>query len=151
MSETKEERKKSKLSLSKPGTLELKKTVESGQVRQNFSHGRSKMVQVERRTKRTFALDSGGKMSEVKEKPNTLAEQALQETQLDQPQAEPETQPTIEDALARTLTSEEVAARNRARAEAKQFEQERQEQVERETVMRGKRQNTDLDLSLIHI
>ena len=70
MSETKEERKKSKLSLSKPGTLELKKTVESGQVRQNFSHGRSKMVQVERRTKRTFALDSGGKMSEIKEVQN---------------------------------------------------------------------------------
>ena len=66
MSETTEETKKSKLSLSKPGKLELKKTIESGQVRQNFSHGRSKMVQVERRTKRTFALDSGGHMSEVK-------------------------------------------------------------------------------------
>ena len=145
MSETKEKRKKSKLSLSKPGTLELKKTVESGQVRQNFSHGRSKMVQVERRTKRTFALDSGGKMSEVKEEPNTLAEHALQEAQLDESKADPEIQPSIEDALARTLTSEEIAARNRARAEAKQFEQERQEQVERETVMRGKRQDTDLD------
>ena len=66
MSKTTEETKKSKLSLSKPGKLELKKTIESGQVRQNFSHGRSKMVQVERRTKRTFALDSGGHMSEVK-------------------------------------------------------------------------------------
>ena len=36
-----------KLSLNRPGTLELKKTVETGQVRQSFSHGRSKSVMVE--------------------------------------------------------------------------------------------------------
>ena len=66
MSEITEKRKSSKLSLSRPGKLELKKTIESGAVRQNFSHGRSKMVQVERKTKRTFALDSGGHMAEVK-------------------------------------------------------------------------------------
>jgi translation initiation factor IF-2 len=34
-------------------TLSLKRTVESGQVRQSFSHGRSKAVVVERRRKRT--------------------------------------------------------------------------------------------------
>ena len=34
-------------------TLSLKRTVDAGQVRQNFSHGRSKSVQVERRRKRT--------------------------------------------------------------------------------------------------
>ena len=66
MSETTEKGKSAKLSLSRPGKLELKKTVESGAVRQSFSHGRSKMVQVERKTKRTFALDSGGHMAEVK-------------------------------------------------------------------------------------
>ncbi len=38
-----------------PGKLELKKTVETGQVRQSFSHGRSKVVTVEVRKKRTFA------------------------------------------------------------------------------------------------
>ena len=63
MSETTEKGKSAKLSLSRPGKLELKKTVESGAVRQSFSHGRSKMVQVERKTKRTFALDSGGHMA----------------------------------------------------------------------------------------
>ncbi|SBW08446.1 translation initiation factor IF-2 [uncultured Alphaproteobacteria bacterium] len=37
------------------GTLELKKTVEKGRVRQSFSHGRSKEVKVEVRRKRTIA------------------------------------------------------------------------------------------------
>ena len=66
MSETTEESNKGKLSLSKPGKLELKKTVKSGQVRQNFSHGRSKMVQVEVKKKRTFARGATGSMSEIK-------------------------------------------------------------------------------------
>ena len=39
-------------------TLSLKRTVESGQVRQSFSHGRSKSVLVEKRRKRT--INSGG-------------------------------------------------------------------------------------------
>ncbi|MCC7048452.1 MAG: translation initiation factor IF-2 [Alphaproteobacteria bacterium] len=46
---------KKKLSLAPRGKLELKKTVETGQVRQSFSHGRSKTVQVEVKRKRTFA------------------------------------------------------------------------------------------------
>ena len=38
-------------------TLSLKRTVESGQVRQSFSHGRSKSVLVEKRRKRTINSD----------------------------------------------------------------------------------------------
>jgi translation initiation factor IF-2 len=49
----------------KPGKLELKKTVETGQVRQSFAHGRSKMVTVEVRKKRTYAPDARGRMAEV--------------------------------------------------------------------------------------
>jgi|APTNR8051073442_1049403.scaffolds.fasta_scaffold06587_2 translation initiation factor IF-2 len=52
--------------LSRPRKLELKKTVETGQVRQSFSHGRSKMVTVEVRKKRTFKTDARGRMSEVR-------------------------------------------------------------------------------------
>jgi translation initiation factor IF-2 len=48
------------------GKLELKKTVESGQVRQSFSHGRSKVVQVERKRKRQFEIGADGKVQEVK-------------------------------------------------------------------------------------
>ena len=65
MAETKEQNKGKKLGLSRPGKLELKKTVKTGQVRQSFSHGRSKMVTVEMRKKRTFAPDDGGHMTEV--------------------------------------------------------------------------------------
>ena len=48
------------------GKLELKKTVETGQVRQSFSHGRSKVVQVERKRKRQFEMGADGKVQEVK-------------------------------------------------------------------------------------
>ncbi|MBB3066536.1 translation initiation factor IF-2 [Limibacillus halophilus] len=47
MSESKEKTPKKPLSLSGSGRLELKKTLDAGQVRQSFSHGRSKTVQVE--------------------------------------------------------------------------------------------------------
>ncbi|MGQ0674888.1 MAG: translation initiation factor IF-2 associated domain-containing protein, partial [Rhodospirillales bacterium] len=55
---------KKKLSLAPRGTLELKKTVETGQVRQSFSHGRSKTVTVEVKRKRTIgpaAADAGAR------------------------------------------------------------------------------------------
>jgi translation initiation factor IF-2 len=64
MSESKEQ--DGKLSLSKPGRLELNKTVETGKVRQSFSHGRSKSVTVEVKRKRTFERGAGGAMQEVK-------------------------------------------------------------------------------------
>ncbi len=62
---------KAPLTLSK-GKLELKKTVESGQVRQSFSHGRSKVVQVERKRKRQFEMGADGKVQEVKAPPVSL-------------------------------------------------------------------------------
>ncbi len=58
------------------GKLELKKTVESGQVRQSFSHGRSKVVQVERKRKRQFEMGADGKMQEVKALPQGLKAKA---------------------------------------------------------------------------
>ena len=72
MSETKKQEtdetvRKKPLSLAQPGKLEIRKTVESGQVRQSFSHGRSKVVAVEVRRKRTYALDSSGDAVEVLE------------------------------------------------------------------------------------
>jgi translation initiation factor IF-2 len=49
------------------GKLGLKKTeVETGQVRQSFSHGRSKVVQVERKRARKFEIGADGKVLEVK-------------------------------------------------------------------------------------
>src|SRR5579863_5815542 len=45
---------KGRLSLRPAGRLELGRTVDAGSVRQSFSHGRSKVVQVEVRKKRTL-------------------------------------------------------------------------------------------------
>ncbi|MCZ6743158.1 MAG: translation initiation factor IF-2 [Alphaproteobacteria bacterium] len=74
---TDEQQGKKPLTLSRPGRLELKKTVESGQIRQSFSHGRSKAVRVEVKKKRTYAPGDGGRMTEVKPGAEVAAEQAL--------------------------------------------------------------------------
>ncbi len=66
MTEIEEQEKRKPLRLSRPGKLELKKTVEGGQVRQKFSHGRSKVVAVEVRKKRSYALDDAGEMTKVR-------------------------------------------------------------------------------------
>ncbi len=65
MTTSNEKETKKPLKLSRPGTLELKKTIETGQVRQSFSHGRSKAVTVEVKRSRTFAPGKGGRMTEV--------------------------------------------------------------------------------------
>ena len=101
--------KKKTLSLSRPGKLELEKTVGSGQVRQKFSHGRSKMVSVEVRKKRTYAPDSGGQMAEIKRDPDAV------ETVLAPPENVPK--PTIQ-AEASGLTTEEKATRAQALIDA---------------------------------
>ncbi len=57
---------KKPLSLSRPGRLELKKTVDAGMVKQSFSHGRSKQVSVEVKKKRTFTRgEKTGEMTEA--------------------------------------------------------------------------------------
>jgi translation initiation factor IF-2 len=58
--------KKGPLTMTRPNRLELTKTVESGKVKQNFQHGRSKTVTVEVRKTRTFAAGDGGGMVELK-------------------------------------------------------------------------------------
>ena len=68
-----ENEKDSKLTLRQPGRLELKKTVEGGQVRQSFSHGRTKTVTVEVKKKRTFERGAGGQMAAVGEAPAAAA------------------------------------------------------------------------------
>jgi len=64
MSDTKDTDKKP-LRLNRPGMLELNKTVDAGTVKQSFSHGRSKLVTVEVKKKRTYTQDSNGKMAQV--------------------------------------------------------------------------------------
>ncbi len=96
-----------KLTLSRPGRLELKKTVETGHVRQSFSHGRTKSVTVEVRKKRTFERGAGGSMHVVQEHEPLHLEAAMQ----------------LEES--RNLTERERAARVRALHDAAAVDEER--------------------------
>ncbi len=114
MTDTNDDKEKKPMGLgagapARPRKLELKKTVESGQVRQSFSHGRSKMVQVEVRKKRTYAPGEGGRLEEVKQGAEA-------------PAGSPETpeMPRPQAAAHGPLTSGEKAARARALVDAAQ-------------------------------
>ena len=101
-----------KLTLRRPGRLELKKTVQTGQVRQSFSHGRTKAVTVEVKKKRTFERGAGGNMRAVTDMP-APAVTPTEEQQLSTPDLG-------------NLTEEERAARMRALRGAVQDEEQRQ-------------------------
>ena len=129
--------KKKKLTLSRPGKLELNKTVDAGQVRQSFSHGRTKSVAVEVRRKRTFKQADDGAMTEVRDMP-PLQEEAPQE-----PVAPVE--PVAKEAAppARTLTEQERAARMRALEGARQAETEMAENRAEREAMEVKRRDEE--------
>jgi translation initiation factor IF-2 len=112
---TKDDERKKPLTLSRPGRLELKKTVETGQIRQSFSHGRSKAVTVEVRKKRTYAPGEGGSMTEVKPGLKEMAAAAeAQQTVREAPARGSEAEAAAARAGIRTLTEEEKAVRARA-------------------------------------
>ena len=103
----------SKLTLRKPGRLELKKTIETGQVRQSFSHGRSKAVTVEVKKKRTFERGESGTMRAVPEHAlNAPKNESIDEEGLS--------------AEAHSLTEEERATRFRALSGAAHAEERRE-------------------------
>jgi translation initiation factor IF-2 len=101
-----------------PPKLELKKTIEAGQIRQSFAHGRSKMVTVEVRKKRTFATDSAGRMAEIHREAEAAlgGGAAVKATQADGVPRE---------GAAIGLTNTEKAARARALQDAMRVEETR--------------------------
>ena len=112
-------------------TLSLKRTVESGQVRQSFSHGRSKSVLVEKRRKRT--INSGG--AEAAPAEETAQEPAapaspkdnLSKTQQDRRQA------AVVEAKQRAIEEakqSEIDARRRAEEDARRAEEEAKKAAE---------------------
>jgi translation initiation factor IF-2 len=114
---------KGRLSLRPAGRLELGRTVDAGSVRQSFSHGRSKVVQVEVRKKRapigTPGSPAGGTGATGTTAPTARAGTA------------PGERPAAT-AVPRALTATEQAARQRAlveqQREAAKREAERREQ-----------------------
>ena len=132
---------KKPLKLSKPGRLELKKTVDGGQVRQSFSHGRSRAVAVEVKKKRTFKRGEAGVISEV--------EAAKAEPRAAKSAPPPPPPPPVEEAalpeeaekstrgiVLRSLTEDEKAARARAVGDARKADEDARRRAELE---RGQR------------
>ena len=113
---------KTRLSLRPAGRLELGRTVDAGSVRQSFSHGRSKVVQVEVRKKRTPVAAPGAPAAGTP---------AAGSAPAGAPTARAATPQTPAPAAAR-LTATEQAARQRAlveqQREAAKREAERREQ-----------------------
>ncbi len=120
MSDTKETG-DNKLTLSKGKTLQLKKSVDPGQVRQSISQRRGKSVVVERKRRRVVSRDTETKAP-----------------------AEPEVEESVEDGADSHLTTDERAVRAKALEEARKAEVERkaQEEIEqkREAEERAKRE-----------
>ncbi|MGE4279010.1 MAG: translation initiation factor IF-2 [Magnetospirillum sp.] len=130
MSDSKDQERKTPLKLSSPGKLELKKTVETGQVRQSFSHGRSKVVTVEVRKKRTFAPGAGGAMHEVRDEAHGAAEAELAK-------AVAVVEAAQQAASAHDLTNNEKAARAKALEAAMKAEAEARSRAEEEAARRA--------------
>jgi translation initiation factor IF-2 len=114
---------KGRLSLRPSGRLELGRTVDAGSVRQSFSHGRSKVVQVEVRKKRAPVPNPSAAAGAPTPTPGNMA-----------PATARGLAPTGRPApgVGRALTATELAARQRAlveqQREAAKREAERREQ-----------------------
>jgi translation initiation factor IF-2 len=117
--EAPEQDQKRPLTLGRSATrLELRRPVETGQVRQSFSHGRSKTVTVEVRKKRTVA--PGGAPETGRSEPAAPVVARAQPA-APAPVAEPVRRPVT---APRALTAEERAGRVRALHDARRVDEE---------------------------
>jgi translation initiation factor IF-2 len=127
MTETKEQDRNPRISLPRPaGRLELTKTVDSGMVRQSFSHGRSKSVAVEVKRKRQLK-SPGGAPRAAGEGPAVVGPAARAGEALQTPAGalrRDDRAATRRGVVLKPLTDEEKSARVRALADAKRAEDE---------------------------
>src|SRR5216683_2925170 len=98
-------------------TLTLKPRVETGTVRQSFSHGRTKQVVVEKRGKRRVGGDASAAESHAPEP--AVAKAAPVKAPLARPAAPPAPPRSNSGVVLRTLTEDERSARASALADAK--------------------------------
>ena len=116
MSEPNEQEQKRPLTLARTGgRLELRKSVEMGQVRQSFSHGRSKTVTVEVRKKRV--IGSAHEPGRAEASPVVVSDTVPPRTVTPQQAHAPV-------AIPRALTAEEKAGRVRAVHDARKADEE---------------------------
>ena len=136
---TNEQERKRPLNLARSGgRLELKKTVETGQVRQSFPHGRTKTVTVEVKRKRSFgpagqapqAEREGGFLVEEDRHANlTASERAVRLKALEDAKQNEDQRRNVE-AEARARAEEEAKARAEAEARLKAEEARRLAEAE---------------------
>jgi translation initiation factor IF-2 len=105
--------------------LSLQRTVESGHVRQNFSHGRSKSVVVEKRRTRKLATPGGASAEPVTTQAEAAPEPAAPRMKPARAEAAPPVKPSAAPA-SKTLSEEEQDARARALAAARAREEAEQ-------------------------
>ncbi|VIO66694.1 translation initiation factor IF-2 [Bradyrhizobium ivorense] len=122
-------------------TLSLKPRVETGTVRQSFSHGRTKQVVVEKRGKRRI----GGDGPETHAPEPVVAKPAVPAPRppLGRPSGSPQGQPqrnTRSGVVLPTLTEDERSARASALADARQRDIEERRQAEEEAKRRAARE-----------
>ncbi|HSA82425.1 MAG TPA: translation initiation factor IF-2 [Geminicoccaceae bacterium] len=133
MTDTKEQDRNPRIALSRPGgRLELKTTVDSGVVRQSFSHGRSKAVAVEVKRKRNLkpgTAAGGARPGEgaVKAGPGARPADAPASAR---PTAEAGRAQTRRPVVLKPLTDEEKTARVRALVDSKKAEEEARQRAE---------------------
>ena len=107
-------------------TLNLRRTVESGHVRQSFSHGRSKSVLVEKKKRRS--VGSGGAAQPAEEtKAKAKTKSKTTEVGLKPPVEEKQRRSGV---VLKQLSEEEKDARAKALADAKVRQAEEQERAE---------------------
>src|SRR5437588_2470345 len=120
-------------------TLTLKPRVETGTVRQSFSHGRSKQVVVEKRGKRRIGGDAPA--AETAHAPEVVAKAAPAKAPLARPATPPS--PPRSNVVLRTLTEDERTARASALADAKIRDVEERRIAEEEARRRNSREGIE--------
>src|ERR1700731_2324431 len=119
-------------------TLTLKPRVETGTVRQSFSHGRTKQVVVEKRGKRRVGGDAPATESHAPEP--TVAKAAPVKAPLARPAAPPRSNSGV---VLRTLTEDERSARASALADAKVRDIEERRLAEEEVRRRNSKEGIE--------
>src|SRR6478736_4286045 len=123
-------------------TLTLKPRVETGTVRQSFSHGRTKQVVVEKRGKRRLAGDAPAAEASATPEP-TVAKAPPARTPLIRPAAAPVAPRNNSGVVLRTLTEDERSARASALADAKARDDEERRLAEEEAKRRNSKEGIE--------
>src|SRR5437763_2493869 len=129
--------------LSVTKTLTLKPRVETGTVRQSFSHGRTKQVVVEKRGKRRVGGDAPATETHAPEPVVAKPAAPTRAAPLARPAATPGAQRSGSGVVLRTLTEDERSARASALADAKVREVEERRLAEEEARRRASREGIE--------